>query len=310
MNKIDILPTHLEDQDRELSFVRPVDMAIHRPVQSSQTTSLVLDPLALERMLAVAEVMAKGISTIPGHLQKNPSDCLAIIMQSMQWKMNPYAVAQKTYVVHGVLGYEAQLINAVINSIAPVESRINYKWYGDWARIIGNFEIKRGDKGEYRVPGWKMADEEGLGVTVFATIKGENEPRELNLLLAQARTRNSSLWADDPKQQLSYLATKKWSRLHTPDVILGVYTSDEIEEFGQPAPTVQPKAKTNEFEIYSDEKFEDNFPTWEKLINEGKTTPERLIAKIKTKAVLTEAQIKKIETLKVQEKRENQEGEG
>ena len=42
-------------------------------------------------------------------------------------------------------------------------------------------------------------------------------------MLAQARTRNSTLWADDPRQQLAYLAVKRWARLYCPEVILGVY---------------------------------------------------------------------------------------
>src|SRR5256885_12962122 len=58
----------------------------------------------------------------------------------------------------------------------------------------------------------------GLGVRVWATFRGEEEPRVLELLLAQARTRNSTLWADDPRQHLAYLATKRWSRLYCPDV--------------------------------------------------------------------------------------------
>lgn len=48
-------------------------------------------------------------------------------------------------------------------------------------------------------------------------------------MLAQARTRNSTLWADDPRQQLAYLAVKRWARLYCPEVILGVYTIDELE---------------------------------------------------------------------------------
>ncbi len=56
------------------------------------------------------------------------------------------------------------------------------------------------------------------------------EVRTLELLLQQARTRNSTLWADDPKQQLAYLGVKRWARLHTPDVIMGVYSVDELEE--------------------------------------------------------------------------------
>ncbi|HCS5808456.1 TPA: recombinase RecT, partial [Escherichia coli] len=87
------------------------------------------------------------------------------------------------------------------------------------------------DKGkEYRVPGWKLADENGIGVRVQATLRGESKPRVLELLLAQARTRNSTLWADDPRQQLAYLALKRWARLYCPEVILGVYTRDELDE--------------------------------------------------------------------------------
>lgn len=207
------------------------------PQHQSSTTSLVLDPEAMDKMMRLAEIMAKGVATIPAHLQKNPSDCLAVIMQSMQWRMNPYAVAQKTHLVKGILGYEAQLVNAVITTNAPVKGRPNYEWFGDWSKVTGKFDIRKNSEGqEYRVPGWKLADEEGLGVRVWATIKGEDEPRVLTLLLAQARTRNSTLWADDPQQQIAYLALKKWSRLHTPDVILGVYTPDEMEDFDSREP--------------------------------------------------------------------------
>ncbi|WP_024261780.1 recombinase RecT, partial [Escherichia coli] len=82
----------------------------------------------------------------------------------------------------------------------------------------------------YIAPGWTLKDEEGCGVRVWATMKGEDQPRVLELMLSQAQVRNSTLWASNPKQQLAYLATKHWSRLHCPDVIMGVYTPDELQE--------------------------------------------------------------------------------
>ncbi|WP_320728251.1 RecT family recombinase [Enterobacter ludwigii] len=191
----------------------------------------VFSPQSLSAIQTFSQVMASGMATVPEHLRGNPSDCMAITMQAMQWQMNPYAVAQKTFVVNGVLGYEAQLVNAVISTRGPLSGRIEYDWYGPWERIIGKFEIRKNDKNkEYRVPGWKLSDEEGIGVRVWATLRGESKPRELKLLLAQARTRNSTLWADDPRQQLAYLAIKRWARLYCPEVILGVYTRDELEE--------------------------------------------------------------------------------
>ncbi|MCV5532933.1 recombinase RecT, partial [Escherichia coli] len=71
---------------------------------------------ALTQLQAVAGLMAQAAVTVPEHLRGNPADCMAIIMQAMQWGMNSYAVAQKTHLVNGVLGYEAQLVNAVISS--------------------------------------------------------------------------------------------------------------------------------------------------------------------------------------------------
>jgi hypothetical protein len=196
------------------------------------TSAVVLDVGAIDSISRVAEIMAAGKATIPRHLQGNRGDCFAVTMQAMQWGMNPFAVAQKTHLVNGTLGYEAQLVNAVITARAPVTGRINYEWFGDWDKIAGKFkEVPSKNEGEKRiVKDWTLKEEEGLGVRVWATFKGEDAPRELRLLLAQAGVRNSPLWGQDPKQQLAYLAVKRWSRLYCPDVILGVYTPDELEE--------------------------------------------------------------------------------
>jgi hypothetical protein len=222
-----------------VTTTQQADDIVDLPHPATSTSALVLDDGSFTKIMAVAEVMAKGRATLPKHLQGNPADCMAVIMQSMQWKMNPFAVAQKTHLVNGTLGYEAQLVNAVITSLAPTEDRLHYEWFGDWTKVLGKFREgesrtkKDEDTGEpkkYRVPAWSMKDEEGLGVRVWATLRGESEPRVLELLLVQARTRNSTLWADDPRQQLAYLATKRWARLYCPDVLLGVYTPDELDE--------------------------------------------------------------------------------
>ncbi|WP_223538749.1 recombinase RecT [Pseudomonas sp. BF-R-12] len=269
------------------------------PHAATSTSALVLDGDSLDKMMRLAEVMATGRATLPKHFNGNPADCLAVVMQSMQWKMNPFAVAQKTHLVNGVLGYEAQLVNAVITTCAPVLDRLHYEWYGPWEKVIGKFTIKNGDKGEYRVPGWKLEDEQGLGVKVWATFRGEDEPRVLELLLAQARTRNSTLWADDPRQQLAYLATKRWSRLYCPDVILGVYSPDELEETTPIVRDVSPRSAPSSEELsdYPDEKLTENMPKWRAAIDAGRSTPEKVIATIASKYTLSEEQIEVIQGL-------------
>ncbi len=271
------------------------------PHAATSTSALVLDGDSLDKMMRLADVMATGRATLPKHFNGNSADCLAVIMQSMQWKMNPFAVAQKTHLVNGVLGYEAQLVNAVITTCAPVLDRLHYEWFGEWEKVIGKFTIKSGDKGEYRVPGWKMQDEEGLGVKVWATFRGEDEPRVLELLLAQARTRNSTLWADDPRQQLAYLATKRWSRLYCPDVILGVYSPDELEEsvprFRDVSPARSAEPEPASLPPYPEAKLAENLPKWQKSVDAGKSSPEHLIATISSKYALSEQQIEQINNL-------------
>ena len=151
------------------------------PVQSSAPANqvgrnLTLDVGSMNAMLNLANVMATGKATIPQEYRNSPGDCLAVVMQAVQWGMNPFAVAQKTHFVSGKIGYEAQLVNAVITSLAPTRDRLHFEWFGPWDKVIGKFEIKRGDKGEYRVPGWKLADEEGS-----ASSAGRQSKAKMNL---------------------------------------------------------------------------------------------------------------------------------
>ncbi len=119
----------------------------------------VFSPQSLAAIQTFSQVMASGMATVPEHLRGNPSDCMAITMQAMQWQMNPYAVAQKTFVVNGVLGYEAQLVNAVISTRGPLTGRIEYDWFGPWEKLSGNLKSGRATKGKnivYLAGSWPM----------------------------------------------------------------------------------------------------------------------------------------------------------
>lgn len=220
----------------EATTIESQTTALDLPAADTSTTGLVLDARNMDSMMRAAEMMAAGRATVPRHLQGNASDCMAVIMQSMQWGMNPFAVAQKTHVTQGgALGYEAQLVNAVVIARAPVTGRPEFEFLGDWSRILGRVKEMKSDKGgKYYVADWTKADEEGLGVICRCTIRGEAAPREVQVMMAQAYPRFSTQWATDPQQQITYLAVRKWARRYTPDVILGVYTEDEQDGTAQP----------------------------------------------------------------------------
>jgi hypothetical protein len=165
------------------------------------TTALVLAPEQIESMMKLAKTMVTSRVTVPTHL-KNEGDCLAVIMQAMQWGMNPFAVAQKTHLVNGTLGYEAQLVNAVVTASGAIKGRFHYEYKGDSNTL------------ECRVGAIPRGEE--------SIVWGEW------LSAASVTTKNSPLWKTNPKQQLGYLQVKNWARAYAPGAILGVYSADEL----------------------------------------------------------------------------------
>ncbi|MEI8609978.1 recombinase RecT [Enterovibrio sp. Hal110] len=266
----------------------------------------------LTHLCRLAEMMAGSKVTVPSHLAGNNGDCLAVCMQAMQWGMNPFAVAQKTHLVQGNLGYEAQLVNAVITAMAPTKDRLEFEFFGPWERVIGKFKMENSPKGaRYAKQGWTDKDEEGVGVRVFSTLRGEDKPRSIDILLMQCWPRNSTQWATDPQQQITYVAVKKWARRYCPDVILGVYTPDELENSNvtlleRDITPAEPKTDAQLIEekpAYPEDQFNTNFKKWAIAIQNGKKTAEQIITTVETKGRLNDVQKTAIRNVTINEEK-------
>jgi hypothetical protein len=167
------------------------------------TVSMLTNQGAMEALYRFAEAMASSTVTVPDHLRGKVGDCMAVAMQAAQWGMNPFAVAQKTHVVSGRLGYEAQLVIAVVQAGGAIRGAFRYEFQGDG---------------------------QSVSCRVGAVLAGEQDVTWGEWLrAADVTTKNSPLWKVNPKQQLGYLQAKNWSRLYCPGAILGVYTPDEPE---------------------------------------------------------------------------------
>jgi hypothetical protein len=230
----------------------------------------------LDRIERIAKRMAEGRMTVPEYLRGNIGDCMAIAMQAMLWNMDPFAVAQKTHIVSGRLGYEAQLVNAVLQNSGAIRNAPFYEYRGDG---------------------------QALECRVGCVLRGETEVRWGEWLsVAAVTTKNSPLWKTNPRQQLGYLQVKNWARAFCPGAILGVYTVDELLD-GDPVDIpaqrqATPPAGRPELPPYSAEAFEKNLPAWQKLVAEGKKTAPDLLATLSTKATFSEEQKAQILSLK------------
>jgi hypothetical protein len=157
------------------------------------------------QVLEFGKLMAVAGVAVPKHLRGNPGACVAVCVQAVEWRMSPFAVANKSYSVNDRLAYEAQLIHAVILQRAPIKGRVKHKYDGE------------GPKRRLKV--WaELSDEPGEIVEYTSPA------------LADIPVKNSPLWKGDPDQQLHYYAVRALCRRHFPDVLLGVYARDELED--------------------------------------------------------------------------------
>ena len=53
------------------------------PAANTSSASLILDVASMDSIMRLADIMAKGRSTIPDHLKGSSADCAAVVMQAM-----------------------------------------------------------------------------------------------------------------------------------------------------------------------------------------------------------------------------------
>ncbi|MFM2089546.1 MAG: hypothetical protein RLZZ127_35 [Planctomycetota bacterium] len=150
----------------------------------------------------LANLMAK-MGTMPAHLQGKPADCFRIVVQAAKWRMDPFAVAECTSLVHGRMCFEGKLVAAVLQSLGALEGRLDYEIQGSG---------------------------QNASITVTGTLKGSRKPQVLKGSVKEWRTNgNGSPWDKQPEIQLVYRGTRQWARLYAPEALLGVYTPDEFD---------------------------------------------------------------------------------
>lgn len=182
-------------------------------------------PQNLGEVVKFAEVMCRADIALPKHLRGNAGACMAVALQALDWQMNPFAVASKSYSVNGTIAYEAQLIVAVVNTRSGIEGRIRYRFEGEGGDRVC-FAVGKLDGEEFEVRSPKFKD---------------------------ITPKNSPLWKSDPDQQQCYYTGRSWARRYTPEVILGIYDRDEAEQFSgpdnardiTPQPTVMERLRQN-----------------------------------------------------------------
>ena len=172
----------------------------------SDTGLSIFDTGSFEQMGLIASKLAQS-SLIPDTLkgktdEQTAANCFRVVEQAQRWGLSPFAVMDSASVVHGKLMWEGKLIAAAINQTLGCRLKYEYSGEGENRKVV--------------VSG-KLEDEiltiEGTVADWKTTGKGSPWDRLANR-----------------DQMLAYRGARQWARRHAPEVILGVYAPDEIDE--------------------------------------------------------------------------------
>ena len=203
---------------------RKIDRGIAGEITVSHETGGV-DIRKLDQVMEAAKLMALAGSMVPLFLRENPGGCFGIIWKAVAWGMDPFAVASMAYEVENwktkerTVAFMSQLTHAIIEARAPITKRLEVRYEG---------------AGDERV------------CIVSGTFKGEDGPREhRSPRLGDRRpqpqkrtnrngedyetTAGSPLWQTKPDVQLFYDTSRDWARIYCPDIIMGIYSKEEME---------------------------------------------------------------------------------
>jgi hypothetical protein len=155
-----------------------------------------------------AATMFSNSKLVPADFRGSPESCFVAMHMAVRLNLDPMMVMQKTYIIHGRPGMEAQLIIALVNARGPFTGPIQWETSGT------------GDTREW---------------IAFATHKGTGERCTAKVDWAMVKAegwagKSGSKWMTIPDLMGRYRSATFLARLYCPEVIMGLSTVEELRD--------------------------------------------------------------------------------
>ena len=180
--------------------------------QTNKVTDYSLGIFGTSDNFIMAMQMAKALSEstiVPQTHQKNPSNCLIAIEQAQRMNISPLMVMQNLYPIQGKPSWSSKFLIASINASRKFDMELQYD------------ETKDKDGKPYSCVAWTMKNGRRI------------EGMEVNMQMAKDEGwlgKNGSKWKTMPQLMLRYRAASFFSSLNCPELTMGIYTKEEIED--------------------------------------------------------------------------------
>lgn len=169
--------------------------------------AMLFDTARFNQAYRIATAFADS-GLVPDHFKKNPAGVFVVLHMATRMQLDPFMVLQKTYMVHGRPGMEAQLVIALVNARGPFTGPIQWRFEGEGKDRKCTAYATHAKTGELceAVVTWAMVEAEGWN------------------------KKAGSKWLTLERLMFQYRSATFLARLYCPEVIMGLSTADELED--------------------------------------------------------------------------------
>ena len=172
-----------------------------------------LDTKRFNQLWKVASGFARS-TMVPEHYRGEPENCFIAVQMAIRLGVDPFMFMQKSYIVHGKPGMEAQLAIALVNSSNIFDDALDYEVDGDDPK-----------KDDYRVRVFATRRSSGKVVhgpwIDWQLVRGEEWDKK-----------KGSKWLTMPGLMFMYRAATFFARMHCPERLMGMNTVEELFDVG------------------------------------------------------------------------------
>ena len=217
-----------------------------------------LVPTDYRRWVPVKNQYGKAMTNADGtpQLMENPnatSNCLIALNMANRMGYDPLMIMQNLYIIEGRPAWSSQFIIAAINACGKFDPL--------------QFEII--NEGEKEIEYVNSYWENGKKLSAKATVKLENltciawttdkkgnrlQSDKISMEMAVKEgwyQKNGSKWQTMAGQMLRYRAAAFFGRIYAPEILMGIYSADEVRDFVDvtPEPAPQPAAQLKQQQL-------------------------------------------------------------
>jgi len=193
--------------------------------------AMLFDSAKFELLQRIAKVFSES-DLIPAHFQKHMPNTLVAIHMAMRLGVDPLMFLQQSLVVNSTPGIRAQLVISLVNRS------------GLFVELDWEF------KGKQQNDEWECE--------CYATRKASGKRLTLSLTWAEVKaqgwlSRNNNPWLKQPAQMMRYRTAAMFARVYCPEVILGLYTNEELKDMQalDVTPDAEPKIEALNLKLTS-----------------------------------------------------------